>query len=337
MSTDNSQPDGSVSTVGEQEIIITRIVNAPLARVWQMFTQAEHIDKWWGPNGFTNTTFEMDVRPGGLWRYIMHGPAPEGSAPGTPGTDYNNWIRYTTVTPLVRLEYEHGGDDENVAEFSASISFQDMGSKTQVTLHLMLKSAEQLRRVVEFGAVQGGEQTLGRLAAYVADTPAEQQYVISRSFNAPLEKVWLAWSQAAHFAKWWGPKGCTLKLEKMDFVEGGTMLYAMQWPGMPDMWGKFVYGRIVPQQSIEYINSFSNPQGEITRAPFPGMDDWPLQIFNTVTFTQEKDGQTTVTLYGGPINALDTERSRFAGFFESLNQGFGGTLSQLDEFLASTD
>ncbi|MES2945043.1 MAG: SRPBCC family protein [Pseudomonadota bacterium] len=327
----------SVSTVSGQEISITRIVNAPLARVWQVFTQAKHIGHWWGPNGFTTTTFEMEVRPGGLWRYVMHGPAPEGSAPGTPGTDYNNWIRYTTVKPLERLEYEHGGDDENVAEFNADISFQDLGNQTQVTLHLVLKSAEQLKHLVEFGAVQGGEQTLGRLDAYVSSTPAEQQFAISRSFKAPLEKVWQAWSDPAHFAKWWGPKGCTLRLEKMDFVEGGMLLYAMVWPGMPDMWGRFVYGRIAPQQSIEFINSFSNPQGEITRAPFPGMDDWPLQVFNTVTFTEEKDGQTTVSLNGGPINALQAERTRFAGFFESLEQGFGGTFSQLEEFLASAD
>lgn len=66
--------------------------------------------------------------------------------------------------------------------------------------------------------------------------------------------------------------------------------------------------------------------------PFPSMGDWPLQILNIVTFMQEKDGQTTVILYGRPIKALETERSRFACFVDSLAQGFGETFSQLEGF-----
>lgn len=166
------------------------------------------------------------------------------------------------------------------------------------------------------------------------DTPTYPPFIITRSFDAPLDAVWHAWSDPARFAQWWGPKGCTLKLQTMRFEEGGTLHYAMQWEGMPEMWGKFVYGRITPQQSLAYVSSFSNAEGDITRAPFPGMDAWPLEVANTVTFTEE-GGRTTLTLRGSPIRANDAERAMFAGFFDSLNQGFGGTLDQLELYLAA--
>jgi uncharacterized protein YndB with AHSA1/START domain len=202
-----------------------------------------------------------------------------------------------------------------------------------MTLTVLLASAAQRQQLVASGAVEGGEQNLQRLDAYVSPTPVDQKFIVSRTFKAPRSLVWKAWSDPASFAQWWGPKGCKIHLAAMDFTEGGVTHYAMQWEGAPDMWGKFVYGRIAPEQSFEFINSFSNPTGEITRAPFPGMEQWPLQVHNTVTLT-EHDGQTTVTLHGGPINALPAERAKFAGFFDSMNQGFGGTFDQLAEFLA---
>lgn len=64
----------------------------------------------------------------------------------------------------------------------------------------------------------------------------------------------------------------------MDFADGGELHYAMTGPGAPDMWGKFVYARIVPRQRIEFVNSFSGESGNITRAPFAGLENWPLQV-----------------------------------------------------------
>ena len=321
------------------EIIITRTINAPRHRVWQMLTQPEHIQHWWGPNGFTNTIFDMDVRVGGMWRYVMHGPA---GSDASPGTDYPNWIRYSTLTAPAFMAYEHGGDDESKPEFNASMALEDLGGlgeQTQVTLRLVLQSEEQRAQLVKFGAVEGGEQTLARLDAYVSPTPPDQCFAISRTFDAPLARAWQAWSEPERFRQWWGPQGCTIKLKTMDFAEGGELHYAMTWPGAPDMWGKFVYARIMPQQRIAFVNSFSDESGNITRAPFAGLENWPLQVHNTVTFTEsqdEKGSKTTIDLRGGPINALAVERAQFAGFFDSMNQGFGGTFDQLAAYLKSS-
>jgi uncharacterized protein YndB with AHSA1/START domain len=69
----------------EREIVITRVVDAPPEVVFRAFTEPEHVVHWWGPFGFTNTIYEMAVRPGGVWRFNMHGP---------DGTDYPNEIHY---------------------------------------------------------------------------------------------------------------------------------------------------------------------------------------------------------------------------------------------------
>lgn len=94
----------------------------------------------------------------------MHAPA---NADGSAGMSYNNWIRYTTVTEPRFVAYEHGGDDPDHAEFNATMTLQDLGEQTQVTLQLILLSAEQLQKLAKFGAIEGGEQTLARLDAYL--------------------------------------------------------------------------------------------------------------------------------------------------------------------------
>ena len=146
--------------------------------------------------------------------------------------------------------------------------------------------------------------------------------------------MWQAWSEPARFAQWGDPKSCTLKLQTMQFEAGGTLHYAMQWAGMPDMWGKFVFTDITPPQSPAYVSSFANAAGDITRAPCPGMDTWPLAVANTVSFTED-NGRTTLTLRGTPLRANEGERTMFAGFFGSMTQGFSGTLDQREVSLAA--
>ncbi|MFO1023346.1 MAG: SRPBCC family protein [Planctomycetales bacterium] len=142
------------------EIHITRVVRAPRELVYRAWTDPEHLQHWWGPNGFTTTTYKMDFRPGGEWRFMMHGP---------DGRDYPNWIIYVEIVPNERLVYKHGGEvgHEDV-NFSSTILFEDVGSDTKVTMQSIFPSEEERDRVIrEYGAVEGGKQTLGRLAEYV--------------------------------------------------------------------------------------------------------------------------------------------------------------------------
>lgn len=146
--------------INERSLSFSRLLDAPRELVWQVWTDPKHVVHWWGPNGFTNTNREMEVRPGGTWRFVMHGP---------DGTDYKNRIQYLEVVEPERLVYAHMGEDETEdIHFHATVTFEEQDGKTQLTMRMEFKTAEELRHVVEeFGAREGAVQHLGRLAAYL--------------------------------------------------------------------------------------------------------------------------------------------------------------------------
>lgn len=146
-----------VNDTSDRELVISRVIRAPRELVFDAWTDPEHISLWWGPHGFTTTTHEMAFRPGGVWRFIMHGP---------DGTDYINKIVYTEIVRPQRICYDHG-DDEG-PQFKAIITFEEQGGGTKLTLQMICATPIQLEGMKKFGAVEGGEQTLERLDAYLA-------------------------------------------------------------------------------------------------------------------------------------------------------------------------
>jgi uncharacterized protein YndB with AHSA1/START domain len=139
--------------------VLSREVDAPRELVWRAYTDPAHAPHWWGPNGFTNTVHEMDVRVGGRWRFIMHGP---------DGTDYPNRMVYQEVVRPERLVFLHGEDvDDDPGAFHVTITFDDLDGRTRVTQRMLFATAAQKAGVVQFGAVELGKQTLDKLAAYL--------------------------------------------------------------------------------------------------------------------------------------------------------------------------
>jgi uncharacterized protein YndB with AHSA1/START domain len=161
-----------------------------------------------------------------------------------------------------------------------------------------------------------------------ADAPV---FEITRHYDRPLATVWQAWSEAAQLQRWWGPKGCSIEVKRFEFQPGGFFHYAMRFPGMEPMWGRFNYRLIEPQKRLVWLNSFANEHGGIARAPFSA--DCPLEIENTVSFS-EGAGRTTVFLRAQPFGALAAERLYFEALKSSLDEGYGGTFDQLGEFLS---
>jgi len=143
-------------TIADREIVIVRTLDAPRSLVYRAWTDPKHLIKWWGPNGFTNTFHEISIKPGGIWRFTMHGP---------DGTDFPNLIRFTEVIEAERLEYEHGsGEEDDPAKFNFMVTFEDMGAKTRLTLRSIFPSAAIRDMVIrEYGALEGGNQTIDRL------------------------------------------------------------------------------------------------------------------------------------------------------------------------------
>jgi uncharacterized protein YndB with AHSA1/START domain len=163
-----------------------------------------------------------------------------------------------------------------------------------------------------------------------------QDFTISRTFDAPRARVWAAYTSAEALAQWWGPKGSKIRVIKLDFRPAGIFHYAMSYQPGHEMFGRFIYREIVAPERIVFVNSFSDAEGGITRAPFPQLEGkWPLEVLNTMTLT-EQGGRTTISLRGGPINATDEERKIFAGMHDSMRQGFGGTFDQLEAYLAKS-
>jgi uncharacterized protein YndB with AHSA1/START domain len=162
--------------------------------------------------------------------------------------------------------------------------------------------------------------------------PERRNFIITRTFDAPRELIFNLWSDPNHLRRWWGPKGCTVGFCNMDLRPGGQLLYSLRTPDGNEMWGKFVYREILPPERIVFVNSFSDPQGNVTRSPFN--PQWPLEILNTLNLG-EQFNLTTLTLMGRPLNPTEAELQLFDSMLDSLHQGFSATFDQLSAYLAT--
>jgi len=175
--------------------------------------------------------------------------------------------------------------------------------------------------------------TASSATASAAANPKESEFVIARTFDAPREAVWAAFTDPEGMKKWWGPKGFTVIASKMDLRPGGTYHYGMRAPDGSTMWGRFVYREIVRPERIVLVNSFSDEAGGVTRHPLHM--DWPLEMLTTFTFADE-GGRTRLTVRWVPLNATEAERRTFDAGHDSMRQGWTGTLDQLTAYLAKS-
>ena len=145
----------------DRELVFTRVFDAPRELVFDAWTNPKHLPHWWGPNGFTTTIHEMDVRPGGVWRLVMHGP---------DGVDYKNKIVFLEIVKPERLVYKHEPEKgTEPVSFETTVTFVAQGGKTEVTMRMLFPSAATRDLVVNtYGAVEGANQTLDRLAEQLA-------------------------------------------------------------------------------------------------------------------------------------------------------------------------
>lgn len=157
-------------------------------------------------------------------------------------------------------------------------------------------------------------------------------FLISRIFDAPRELVWRAHTECRHLMQWWGPKGFTVRSCRIDLRPGGLFHYCLRSPEGDDLWGKFVFREVVAPERLVYIVSFSDELAGMARHPMAPA--WPLEILSTVTFA-EKDGKTTLTVHWEPHAATEEERRAFEEGRSSMQEGWTGTLDQLDRHLAT--
>jgi uncharacterized protein YndB with AHSA1/START domain/ketosteroid isomerase-like protein len=160
-------PAANPPAAAENEIIITRCFAAPRALVWQVWTQPEHIARWWGPRGFNTTVTAMDFREGGKWRYVMHGP---------DGAEYPVHGVFREIVPLERIvtsdEFDEGWQPPQRIDLPHGIVvtalFEDEGDRTRLTLRIVHATVEGKKKHEAMGVVGGWQSSFDCMDDYLA-------------------------------------------------------------------------------------------------------------------------------------------------------------------------
>jgi uncharacterized protein YndB with AHSA1/START domain len=147
------------SATADREIVISRVIDAPRELVFEAFTDVRHLSRWWGPEGFTTTTKSFEFAAGGVWDFVMHGP---------DGSDYHEWITWTEIAPPERIAFLHGDSPDDPDAFESILTFQPDGAVTRIEMRTLFPSTQARDVAIQKShAIEGGKQTLSKLAAYV--------------------------------------------------------------------------------------------------------------------------------------------------------------------------
>jgi uncharacterized protein YndB with AHSA1/START domain len=139
-----------------RELVVTRLIDAPRELVFAAFTEQQHAEKWWIPNG---TTHEWNAEPGGFWRYSM---------PSQDGGQHNFRVQFIEIDKPNRFVYDHGTDSEEAPEpVRTTVTFQEQNGKTRVTLRLRFATTAAREEAEKYGAAAGAQMALKNLAEYL--------------------------------------------------------------------------------------------------------------------------------------------------------------------------
>ncbi len=316
-------------TAAANEIVITRVFAAPRAMVWGALADPWQVGQWWGPKGFTTTMQELNLRPGGEWRLVMHGP---------DGTNYPNEMTVTDVVPLQRIGLEVTGGCEGAPRlhFHQTMTFNDEAGGTRFTIRITFATAEERdRNVRDYGSIEGGKQMMERLGAYLAERgahpleklageAANHELRITRTFNAPRELVWRAWTDPEMAKQWKGPKPFPAFHVELGNKPGDSWRVGLRGlrPGSDiatEIWQHGVLREIVPPELLVYTFAWEN------RASVGLPEDGdPHETVITVRL-EEHAGKTTLHFHQA-FFATAAER-------DGHNGGWSSSLERLEEFI----
>lgn len=142
------------TSTADREIVSSRLFNAPREVVFKAWTDPVHLAQWWGPKGFTNTFYEFDLKPGGVWRFDMHGP---------DGAKYPNESVFVEIIKPERIVFRHISGHQ----FLVTATFEDLGGKTQLIWRMLFETVAEYDKVKSY-AVEKNEENLDRLELELA-------------------------------------------------------------------------------------------------------------------------------------------------------------------------
>jgi uncharacterized protein YndB with AHSA1/START domain len=306
------------------EIKIIRTYDAPVKLVWAAWTDLKQVAQWWGPRGFSITTHSKDLRVGGHWSYTMHGP---------DGTDYPNKTLYHEVEEYAKLVYDHGGSDDRPPLFRVTALFSENGGKTTLEMTMTLSTPEAAAEIKKFIKKAGGNATWDRLAEYLEkQETGKEQFVINRTFDAPLELMFEMWTKAEHLSRWLPPTGMEMGLIRSEIKEGSGTFYFMSNGGGLKFYGKINYLKIEKPDLLVYTQQFCDESEKTSRHPLAPL--WPEAMLTTVKLTAEGPEQTRVTVTWEPCGATTAEElEAFIQARAGMTQGWTGSFDKLEEVL----
>ncbi len=309
--------------LAENPLVVERELAAPADVVWQALTDLAHLRRWYFPqlSAFAaRVGFETAFT-------VTHA-----------GRDFVHRWRVTAVVPFQRLAYAWsyaGYPGDSVVTFYLTPT----AAGTRLTVVHRGLASFQPERHPELAAANfraGWTELCASLDRFIPELgrpAALAPFAVTRTFAAPRALVWQAWTEREHLARWFGPRGFAMTIEKLDLRPGGFCHFRLDAPDGTRMWARFAYREIVPPQRIVWVHSFSDPDVGIGGHPLSD-ELWPRQLLATATFA-ETDGRTTVTLSWVPLDAGDDEIRTFEKHRGSMQAGWGNSLDQLDAILSS--
>jgi uncharacterized protein YndB with AHSA1/START domain len=315
----------SAAAVGGHELKITRLFDAPRELVWQAWTESAMLVEWMGPRGFAATEFEMPAQVGARWRGTLEGPGRDGK----PVTlKQHGTVLEVRPPELLRFSFawdvhrEAGLRDMDYAANTVTVELEEVGRKTRMTFthgpfetegscdgHMggwnsaFDKFAEWLTTQHPVGVVEAGE------------VPTELR--LRRTFNAPRDLVFAAWTRPEMLAEWWGPRGFTNPRCEFEARSGGKIYIEMMGP---DGKGHPMVGKVV--------EFFPPHRFHFTAAALDGDGKKMFENWNSIYF-EEKDGKTEVTVDVHVMTATEVAPM----YLKGMKAGWSQSLEKLAEFL----
>jgi uncharacterized protein YndB with AHSA1/START domain len=306
---------------GKQEVIITSLIEASRDRAWKAYTDPHLVPCWWGPRNLMTTVDKMFVVPGGEWRFVQR---------DSGGHEYGFHGVYREILPPEKLAYTFEYEAEPGRVVKETVTFEDRRGKTKIVERAEFGSVADRDEMLKSGMKDGAIESIDRFASMLETLEKTESDIekaknagavisITREFDAPRELVWKAWSEPERVKLWWGPKGYTAPVIKIDFCVGSRYLFCMRSPEGKDYWSTGVYKEILPLERIVATDSFADEKGSPVPASYYGREgEWAPLLLLSVTF-EEANGKTLLTIdhAGHPARMIEPAR---AGWNESLDK-----------------
>lgn len=284
------------------EIITTRTVNASSDQVFKAWTHPHYLAQWWGPKDFKNTFHEFDLKPGGAWNFVMHGPN---------GVDYPNSSQFVEIKMPNRLVLNH----VSKPQFQVVATFEEAGSQTKVTFRQIFPTKDEADKIRAF-VTEANEQNMDRMEAVVADMildRSDREVIAHRMFDAAPEEIYSAWTDSKQLSQWWGTNGLGLTTHSMDVKAGGLWRFLIHSTDGTLYPNRIEYTEAAQPSLLSYIQ---------------GTDQEPEQ-FKTMVHLERVEGQTKVTVKVTFPTPQAFEAAKKSKSFENSRQ----TLDRLATFL----